>query len=146
ESPFGLVRRLFEPFLAGVDDARRGALLEGAAGLAAPLLDVGPAKPDVAYAVGDPALAHFHALYWLTANLAEQAPAMLAIDDLHWADASSLRFLRFLAPRLEELPVLVALAARPPHPGADGRSIDALASDPLALVLRPAPLTGPAVA
>src|ERR671915_281077 len=44
-----------------------------------------------------------------------------------------------------ELPVLLALAARSPEPGVDRQTISALATDPLARVLRPAPLTDSAV-
>src|SRR3954447_11888866 len=137
EFPFGVVRQLFEPLLSA-------ELLEGAAAPAAALL--GPGAPDAAAPGTDPSPAHFHALYWLTANLAERAPAALVIDDLHWADASSLRFLQFLPPRLDELPLLVPLAARPAEPGTDPKPIDALATDPATLMLRPAPLSEPAVA
>src|SRR3954471_17630558 len=136
EFPFGVVRQLFEPLLTA-------ELLEGAAAPAAALL--GQDAPHAAAPGTDPSPAHFHALYWLTANLAERAPAALVIDDLHWADASSLRFLQFLLPRLDELPVLVAVAARPAEPGTDRRLIDAVATDPATLVLRPAPLSQPAV-
>jgi DNA-binding CsgD family transcriptional regulator len=146
EFPFGVVRQLFEPLLAGADPARREALLGGAAGAAAPLLGHGSVDRQAAATGADPSLAHFHALYWLTANLAEEAPAALVIDDIHWADASSLRFLQFLLPRLDELPVLVALAARPAEAGIDRKLIDSLATDPLALVLRPGPLSDRAVA
>src|SRR4051794_40159857 len=96
EFPFSVVRQLFEPLVAGADAARRSALLHGAAALAAPLLGYGSPAPDGPG--GDPSSAHFHALYWLTANLADQAPVALAIDDVHWADASSQRFLQFLLP------------------------------------------------
>jgi DNA-binding CsgD family transcriptional regulator len=141
EFPFGVVRQLFEPLLASADGPRRARLLEGAAGLAAPLFeqaipDAGATTPD-----DDPSLTHFHALYWLTANLSEEAPAALVIDDVHWADASSLRFLRFLLLRLAELPVLVALAARPVESEVDRQAIDALATDPLSHVVRLGPLT-----
>jgi len=43
--------------------------------------------------------------------------------------------------RLEELPVLLLLAARPAEPGADTGLLDRLAADPLAEVVRPAPLS-----
>jgi predicted ATPase len=59
-----------------------------------------------------------HGLFWLTANLA-QAPLMLVIDDLHWSDAPSLRFLAYLMPRLEGLPLLVVAALRPAEPAVD---------------------------
>ena len=44
---------------------------------------------------------------------------MLAIDDLHWADTPSLRWLCYLARRLEGLPLLVAVTTRPPEQGRD---------------------------
>jgi predicted ATPase len=39
------------------------------------------------------------------------------VDDAHWADGASLRFLAFLLPRLEELHVVVLLGARPAEAG-----------------------------
>src|SRR5918992_4387694 len=146
EFPFGVVRQLFEPLVMSADAERRATLLHGAAGLAAPLLGRGLPEREAADPGADPSLAHFHALYWLTANLAEEAPTALVVDDVHWADAGSLLFVGFLLPRLDELPVLVALAARSPEPGVDRQTINALATDPLARVLRPAPLTDSAVA
>jgi DNA-binding CsgD family transcriptional regulator len=140
--PFGVVRQLFDPLLGAQDPRRRATLLRGAARLAEPLL--GGAPPAEEPAAAD-AAGQLHALYWLIANLAESAPVVLSVDDLHWADGPSLRFLQFLLPRLAELPVLVALAARPPEPGADRRAIDGLATDPLAVVLRPEPLSTGAV-
>ena len=38
---------------------------------------------------------------------------LLCIDDAHWADHASLRFLNYLARRLEGLPIAVIAAARP---------------------------------
>lgn len=141
--PFGVVRQLFEPLVA--DSAGSASLLQGAAAMAAPLLTSPSASAD-AGAGGDRSLAHFHALYWLTANLAEQAPLMLSVDDVHWADATSLRFLQFLLPRLEELPAVVILGARPAaEPDSAREPIDVLATDPLALTLRPPPLGEAAV-
>jgi len=37
---------------------------------------------------------------------------MLAVDDLHWADVPSLRWLAYLAPRLEGIRVLLAGTVR----------------------------------
>lgn len=145
EFPFGVIRQLFEALLAGAGAERRAALLQGAAGPAASLVGAcGPGEQPAA-AEADASLAHFHALYWLTANLADEAPAALFIDDVHLADASSLRFLQFLLPRLQELPVLVALASRAAEPSNSGEVLDAIAADPVTLVLRPAPLTEAAV-
>ena len=62
----------------------------------------------------DVSFAMLHGLYWLAANVALRRPAMIAIDDLHWADGPSLRWLAHLQRRLEGLPLLVAVATRPP--------------------------------
>src|SRR4051812_29965193 len=140
EFPFGVVRQLFEPLVLRAEEERRARLLGGPAALVARLLGVGSSASDAA-----DSLAYFHALYWLIANLADEEPVALVIDDAHWADAGSLRFLEFLAPRLEELPALVALAMRP-HESAHREPSDALAVDALARVVRPAPLSVPAVA
>jgi len=90
----------------------------GAARLSLGLLGGAPtgggAAPD------DQAFAVVHGLYWLVANLAARRPLLLLADDVHWWDAPSLRFLAYLIPPVEELPVIVAAAARPGEPGADG--------------------------
>ena len=44
-------------------------------------------------------------------NLAADRPLVLAVDDLHWCDRPSLRFLAYLTRRLEGLPVLLAVTA-----------------------------------
>ena len=49
-------------------------------------------------------------------HLAEQAPRLLVIDDLHWADEASLRLLRHAAGALRAMPVLVAAGVRAPVP------------------------------
>ena len=53
-----------------------------------------------------------HGLYWLTANLSERHPVFLAVDDAHWADPASMRYLQYLASRLSDVPVLLAVAIR----------------------------------
>jgi DNA-binding NarL/FixJ family response regulator len=86
-----------------------------------------------------------HGLFWLCSNLAEREPLMLVVDDVHWADAASLRFLAYLARRLSGLPILVAVAMRRHEPGSEQRLLAALNEDPSALVLSPAPLSVAAV-
>ncbi|MCT9932951.1 AAA family ATPase [Planotetraspora sp. A-T 1434] len=49
-------------------------------------------------------------------GLAAGGPALVVLDDLHWADASSLRLLAFAAGELHRVPVLV-LATMRPEPG-----------------------------
>jgi DNA-binding SARP family transcriptional activator len=55
----------------------------------------------------------FDALVELIGALAAERPLVLAVEDLHWADALSARFLAFLGRRLHRLPVLVVGTMRP---------------------------------
>lgn len=144
EYPFGVVRQLFELELAGADPARRERLLSGAAATVAPLVGAGPVANLVTGQ--DASFSTLHGLYWLTAALAEERPLLLTLDDAHWSDAPSLRFLDFLARRIAELPLLIALAARPQEPGAETELLDAIAEADAATVLRPGSLSSAAVA
>jgi predicted ATPase len=69
-----------------------------------------------------------------------EAPGVVAVDDVHWADAPSLRAIAHLVRRLEGLPILVVLAVRALRSGADDALLAGLAADPRAVVLRPAAL------
>src|SRR5262249_61067840 len=123
----------------------RAELLAGAAGHAAALFGVA-ARDDIAGALLAPWFAILHGLYWLCANLGRRGPLLLCIDDVHWADQASLRFLHYLARRLEELPIAVVAAARPVRSADDSPLLAALTADPLAEVLVLAPLSARAVA
>ena len=140
---YGVVRQLFEPFLASVPAEERAELLGEAAGLAAPLFD--PAELAASPAA-DSSLATLHGLYWLTANVAARARLLLAIDDLHWCDLLSLRWLAYLLPRIEGLDVWLVVGLRPGEPGEDPGLMGQIISDPLASVVWPAPLSAEAAA
>ena len=96
----------------------------------------------------EPGFEALHGLYWLVVNLADTAPVLMLVDDCHWADPESLRFLHYLAQRLEGLPVAMLLAGRPPEPaGEDGGALWALVrSRPDAVALFPQPLSEDAAA
>jgi hypothetical protein len=145
---FGVVRQLFEPPLAEASGAERADLLQGAAGGAAALLGLPGAllADSMPSSQVDPSFTIFHGLYWLCANLAAAGPLCLVVDDAHWADAPSLRYLAFLLTRLEELGVALAVAARPREVGTDAELLATLTTDPLAEVVRLPPLTRAAVA
>jgi DNA-binding CsgD family transcriptional regulator len=137
---FGVSRQLLEPALRALEPHQRERMLSGAAAPAAALLNDEPA----AGAAPDAAFAFTHALYWLTANLAERCPILLAVDDLQWVDGPSQQLLAYLVPRLEELPVLLACALRSGE--AELAELEALlAREAPARTLRPAPLSAPAV-
>ena len=54
----------------------------------------------------------FEALAQLVRQLTERQPLLVVLEDLHWADDTSLRFLAFLGRRLSPWPILVAITAR----------------------------------
>jgi class 3 adenylate cyclase/DNA-binding CsgD family transcriptional regulator len=144
EFAFGIVRQLFEPLLASASADERAELLAGAAGLAAPLfgdsaLAEPPATEDVSFAI-------LHGLYWLAANAAFAQPTLLVVDDLHWADAPSLRWLVHLVRRLEGLPLMLAAGTRPPQQSEHAALLSELLTDPAAIALRPGALTRESVA
>jgi DNA-binding CsgD family transcriptional regulator len=142
---YGLVRQLFEAPLVAAPPPERAELLAGAAGHAATLFGVA-ARDDIAGALLDPSFAILHGLYWLCANLARRCPLLLCLDDVHWADQASLRFLHYLGRRLDELPVAVVAAARPPGPADGPPLLAAISAGPPAEVLMLTPLSERAVA
>lgn len=144
---FGVARQLLEPVLAQSSAEELTELLQGAAGLAASALALpgrdGSGQPLTAGP--EPPFAVLHGLYWLCANLAAAQPTCLIVDDAHWADAPSLRFLAFLLPRLDGLGAALVVAARPRESRADAGLLATLATDPSAEIIRIAPLTRTAV-
>lgn len=132
---YGVVRQLFEPILACAGQAEQDELFAGAAAQAAVLFD----SVDAAAGGEDISFALLHGLFWLTANLA-QRPLMMVIDDLHWADGPSMRFLAYLLPRLEGLPLLVSVGLRPAESTIESLQAH-ITTDPVVTTLRPAPLS-----
>ena len=137
---FGVVRQLFERRVVGARRDERDALLAGAAGAARPLLS----GERVETRASDTSFAVLHGLYWLTATLADARPLLIAVDDAHWADEPSLRWLAYLAPRLEGPAIALVVALRPTEPASTGASLTALRAE-LPTVLRPGLLSEGAV-
>ncbi|HLH66878.1 MAG TPA: AAA family ATPase [Solirubrobacteraceae bacterium] len=79
-------------------------------------------------------------------RLTDPAPALLAIDDLHWADPESVGVLQFAATRLEQRPLVLLLACRPTEPNTDWEALMPLVASPGVLTLRPQPLSTGSVA
>jgi len=119
-----VVRELFEPVVVVADAGEREKLFAGAARLAESVL--GDSAGQSAASRADSVAAALQGLYWLTAQLAEQEPLLVAVDDAQWADIPSMRFLAHIAARLEGLPILLALTARPVERAADGERLSAL--------------------
>jgi DNA-binding CsgD family transcriptional regulator/tetratricopeptide (TPR) repeat protein len=134
EFSFGIVRQLFEPLIAGATEQQRAELLAGPASLCRPVFEPvpGPAPADSLFA-------SLHGLYWLAVNASDEAPLLLAVDDLHWSDQPSARFLEYLALRIEGLPILLVTAFRPAEPGTEQLPLRSLSPGPVVarLPLRP---------
>jgi DNA-binding CsgD family transcriptional regulator/tetratricopeptide (TPR) repeat protein len=139
---YGVVRQLFEAFLASLSPEERADSLAGAAALAAPLFD--PDELAVAPVGADSSLAMLHGLYWLTANISARRPLLLAVDDLHWCDLPSLRWFAYVLPRIEGIDLALVVGLRPQEPAEDERLLGQILADPIAGVIRPAPLSAAA--
>ena len=135
DSSFAAVRELFwrRVRAIGLDT------LDGAARLAGPVFSAELGAGDGR----DRTSAVLHGLYWLTADLADEGPLVMVVDDAQWLDAASARFLAYLIPRIEALPVLLVAALRTGEP--PGREVAAAAwTQPPIRVLRPAVLSAEA--
>lgn len=107
---FHVARQLLQPQLAGVPESELRSSLGSwydivgpALGLCAPTEGAPPDQQGLR-----------DGLDWVLTHLAvRRAPMVLVLDDAHWADPESLRWLAAFAPRAEELPLLVVVAYRP---------------------------------
>ena len=69
-----------EPFVANLDEETQAHLFYGSARFSRSLFF----EPQDEDNIRDPqGLAHNHGLYWLTANLSEQQPLLLVVDDAY---------------------------------------------------------------
>ncbi len=134
---FGAVRQLLEPLIG--DPSQRADLFAGAAGPAARLFELDERES----AHTDHAFEALHSLYWLLVNLADQTPVLLLVDDCQWVDRDSLRFLAYLAQRIEDLSIAMVLAGRPPEAAAGEMATlwAQIASRPMAVAMYPRPLS-----
>jgi DNA-binding CsgD family transcriptional regulator len=108
---WGVARTLFEGLLRDMPQGLDG-VLDGPVAPARAVLLGGPGGVG-GPANGEAAFGILHALYWLVVRLGERRPTVLVVDDAHWADAPSLRFLTHLQPRITDLPVGLVIGARP---------------------------------
>jgi DNA-binding CsgD family transcriptional regulator len=132
---WGVARSLFEGLLLDYAEPERRRLLDGPAAPARQVFDdsakAAPPTPDAGFAI-------MHGMYWLALRLAQREPLLLVVDDGHWADEPSLRFLVYLLGRVSDAPIGVLVASRSREAGAGGM-VDLLADDPATRVhsLRP---------
>lgn len=141
---FGAVLQLIEPSLASRSPDQREELLSGAAGLVRVLVGGGPGGTDPHGLI--------HGLYWLVSNLcglgdprSDPHPVALMVDDAHWVDDASLRFLIHLADRIQDLPVALMVAVRRREPASAARLLERLVATNGAQVVEVPPLSEAAV-
>jgi DNA-binding CsgD family transcriptional regulator len=133
--PFGVVRALLEAPLREASDHERAQLLDGAAAPAGTLLMDGTVPS------ADSTMLVAHGVLWLCSALADERPLALVIDDAQWADRSSLEVLAYLARRIDDLPLLIAIGARVDDPRAPSDLLSLLGGARSATVLHPQRLT-----
>jgi DNA-binding CsgD family transcriptional regulator len=134
EMPFGVARQLFATVVRALGPEERRAVMIGAASSVRALLGLVGAET----ASADP-LGALHGLYWLLANLSDRTPLLLVVDDLHWVDPQTARWLSYLSGRVSELPVLVIAAARSSEQSGEQR-VAAIAEDDRTRTIRLEPL------
>lgn len=139
EFAFGVVRQLFERRIAETPPTARAELFAGPAAAVRTLVS-GEAGDGQA---ADNTFAVLHGLYWLAVNLAAMRGVLLCVDDAHWADEPSLRWLAYLVPRVEGLRLGVLVALRPAEPASEQAPLLAVRAG--ATVLRPRLLSDAAV-
>jgi len=100
EVPFATVRTLFTPLLS------RDSRLRAALQLSVPEVSPRPANGPLSRDMGT---ALHNLVWWLSRKAAEQ-PVVVLVDDVHWIDEPSLRWLTYLVARARILSVAVLLA------------------------------------
>src|SRR4051794_11682084 len=137
---FGVVHQLFDGVVARSPATREERLLSGAAGNARALFGLGDRAAGSPLPRDDP-FTLIHALYWMCENLAAEAPLALTVDDAHLGDTESLAWLRFLADRIADLPVVVALTVLLDPPASAAAELEAIRASQRARIVRPRPIS-----
>ncbi|MGY0056131.1 ATP-binding protein [Streptomyces sp. LZ34] len=120
---FHVVRQLFQPVLAATGEETHRRILGGWYDIVAPavglVVSADGGSPDP-HGVRD-------GLDWLVTRFAvQQAPVVMILDDAHWADTESLDWLTRFAPRVVDLPMLLAVGYRPEELSADAAALRGL--------------------
>jgi DNA-binding CsgD family transcriptional regulator/tetratricopeptide (TPR) repeat protein len=140
---FAVVRQLLGPVVLAAGASGQERLFSGAARHAQHLFDPPAEEPRLAPR-GDPAYATLHGLFWLLAGIAQSEPVVVIVDDAHWCDPPSGRFLSFLSRRLDGLAVTLLLAERSGEDSTNGWLAE-LGDDPGTQVITPLPLSPQAI-
>ncbi|MGZ4313286.1 MAG: helix-turn-helix transcriptional regulator [Solirubrobacteraceae bacterium] len=142
QAGWGIARQLFAPVAGAAGGAEWDALDIGAARLARRVLDPDPIAPAP---TGDAMHAASHGLTCLATDVAERTPTVMVVDDVHWADAPSLRWLVQLTRRLPDLHLGVLCARRSGERSVAPALLDELLAAAPEPPVRPRPLGPDAV-
>ena len=113
-------------YAATADPERLARRLGASAAPLAQLMPTLPATPPAARLPPHEARVRLYdAVLRLLAGIAEEAPVVLVVDDLHWADADTLGLLRYVARVSTRSPLLILGAYRDPDAGQEGRQLAA---------------------
>jgi tetratricopeptide (TPR) repeat protein len=147
---FGTALALLEPLWLAASPTEREAMIDGPARLAATVLQKNDATQRTKSR--DRHYPTVHALFWLIRHITRSelcdggsSSLVLLVDDGHWIDGPSLRFLAYLSERLADLPIAIVIAARPGELAADRSALSALRRAAGGTLLQPAPLSPEAV-
>lgn len=141
---FGVVRQLFERIANAATQEKRDELFADAAAAARAVLD--PQLTSTGTSGRESRFELLHGLFWFLVHVADTAPLVIVVDDLHWADPGSVAFIGYAARRVEELPVVLVVIARDAVRGEHEPLLAEFGADPAVTVLRPGPLSEAAVA
>jgi DNA-binding CsgD family transcriptional regulator len=141
----GVVRQLFEGELAavGTEEQRRRWLASATVTAdGAELSEEYLATADASARAGQDAA--LHELYRFTAHRAGEIPTLITVDDVHWADEQSVRWLAYLIRRLSSAPLAIVLTAHAVPPRANSPFLNDITTAPplRRIMLSPLPKSG----
>ena len=139
--PWGLVRQLFDPALAELDRAERDRLFDGAGELARSVFGAAPPASEPATLASAA-----YGLYWVLVGLAARRPIVAVVDDVHWGDEESLRWLAFIAPRIVGLPATIVAGLRTGDADTGRAAVVEIEAEPVVRRIEPAALSQVAAA
>lgn len=109
--PFHVVRQLLQPVVAGLAEEEQRQVFGRWFDIVGPAVGLLPPTGQL-----DPQGVRDGLDFVLTQIVRQRAPLAVIVDDLHWADLESLRWLAAFAVRARELPVLLVFACRDEFP------------------------------
>jgi predicted ATPase len=133
-----VLRSLLGPLAA---DERENLLQTPAGRVLAPAL-IGEPATEIAASE----LTVAHCLFSVIAGALERGPALVALDDVHWADTGSLQAVLYILHRLHEVPAVLIMTTRPSEGSRGDDALDRIAAHPRVQLQTLAPLGAESIA